>query len=571
MVKQMKSAEAGYTLLTVVGVFVILAILGFSIILLSSASVKTSSKERDNQIAFYTAESGVTVEINGLAEEIKDIYDDLPEYVVPELPPGMEEPEYEFAACEVDEVIPDMEDIELPENEREEIFYQKTVDYFSTRPDFKLDKFESIGASDPKATGNVEHVNNHLFKLISTGQVNGETRTVESDFSINWEEEFRTIEINDFALLAKQYIKIPGSNLISGKIGAFGEDVISDKYIDFSGPTNTKFDGEVYLPNKDGTFIETGGVNPNVSSFNEEEDIHELTEFPFPILPSKSDILNEVNDLINEAVTIENLTYNGSQIIQNQNLEIKFAEESSYVLEMEEDMFFNSVSVKWLQTLNIDLQGEDRNLFINKLDLDSAHIRVLPGEGRLNVYVLTDGMKMEGSATINAYDGFDNTIPFQDLVIPPELLNESVDRLNVFYLPEMNPKLNGNAKIFGSFFVTSEQATLNLSESVSIFGNVLSNGAELKITGGTSAQNQLILAPNANIKLESGGKIKGSIIANSIHISGGAEVEFVPPDVVEIKGPLSFGCVTMFNGMKNVSLIKKAPTIKANAIKEKRN
>src|SRR5690554_3820952 len=68
--------ESGFAIVGVLIIFIIITVLGLSIVTLSFASVKTSTNERDNQSAYYIAEAGLTYQIEKAKNDILVIYED---------------------------------------------------------------------------------------------------------------------------------------------------------------------------------------------------------------------------------------------------------------------------------------------------------------------------------------------------------------------------------------------------------------------------------------------------------------------------------------------------------------
>lgn len=555
MDKQVRQSEAGYTLITVVGIFAVLTILGFSIILLSSASVKTSTKEKNDQTAFYIAESGITIRVPDLHDKLVEVYDKL----IDEL------------AVLPNEIAPSLE-------EREQKYYDRLKDEidgqtFETEPE----DFEEIQGNIPHAKIKVEYVEDNKYRIISTGHVNGEDRVVENEFTIKWNEDLAVPEIPPFALLAREQLIVDNTNLLEGDIGSYGIDLNGDQmaypYISFN-QGKVEFNDQIYLPfNPDGTFDEEAIVTTTIEGdFTREDDIVELPVKPFPFLPTKVEVLSELDEkLLHSPLNpISNLEHNGVKVIENNELEIKSYNQSDFVLKMTENLSFKYIGVKAGYELNIDLQGEDRIIVVDQFNIENGFVNLLPGKGRLTIYV-NDIFKIASSSVINPYEGFVNET-LEDFHPPMDLLNQAVDRLNIYYLSDLAPSFGvGNEKTFGSFFIVSDQADFNLSASSSIYGNILSNGKNVTIQGGTGSTNQLILAPNAKINLKAGGNIAGSVIGNSIHLEGGTKIKHVAPEEIEISGSLSYDGIIEYNETNHKTLMEEPPDMNLTPIKEKRN
>jgi len=190
MIKQ--NREAGYTLIGVLLIFTILAVLGISLTMLSLTSVKTSTAERENQSAFYIAESGINLQIKAIEKKIQEDYGD-----------GTAKDEAEF--------------------------YNNIMNGLPGK--FEFDNFEKINQVRPKANVKVSHIEgtrNH-FRIESIGEIAGEKRAVTKDVAIKWIQQESDNgkgkgEIFPFSIFTSGDIKASGSVIVHGDIGMVEED-----------------------------------------------------------------------------------------------------------------------------------------------------------------------------------------------------------------------------------------------------------------------------------------------------------------------------------------------------------
>ena len=82
---------------------------------------------------------------------------------------------------------------------------------------------------------------------------------------------------------------------------------------------------------------------------------------------------------VNFLAVPSNATYNTPQINSNQ----------TWYWKIDEDGYYDKISIKGDRTLCIDLKGETRKLRVKNLDIQQGNI-VLVGEGRLILYVEND-------------------------------------------------------------------------------------------------------------------------------------------------------------------------------------
>src|SRR5690625_602136 len=152
-----KHQEAGYVLLGVIFIFVILAVLGTSLVMLSFTSVKTSKIEHDDQAAFYIAEAGLNYKLNQLETEVQEIY--------------------------AKDSVKNEKDIY---NGLKAIVGENTL----------IDIFDKVDGVQPKAdveVNNMEGVDNE-FEIISIGKIGKETRTVSQVIKVNWEDKYEYVD-----------------------------------------------------------------------------------------------------------------------------------------------------------------------------------------------------------------------------------------------------------------------------------------------------------------------------------------------------------------------------------------
>ncbi|WP_399631809.1 PilX N-terminal domain-containing pilus assembly protein [Sporosarcina sp. SG10008] len=199
--------NSGFTLVGVLMVLVVLSVLGLSILMITSNSVKLSAGERDDQSVFYIAEAGLTVEMDEIEGQIQSTYSNT--------------------------------------NDANSFFnelFQKIIisgKYSST-------SFEkTLGEITPKAKIDVVEQNSgnptRLYKLTSTGIIDKKSRVVEREFSVTWVP--KSSGFGEMAIIMKEDIILNGK--VVGDIATLKKGVGSVQ-VDWAG--NEVFFGEIYVP-----------------------------------------------------------------------------------------------------------------------------------------------------------------------------------------------------------------------------------------------------------------------------------------------------------------------------------
>lgn len=485
--------ESGFAMVGVLIIFIIITVLGLSIVTLSFASVKTSTNERDNQSAYYIAEAGLTYSVQEIERKILEEYDH-------------------------DDV------------REEEQFVNKLKTLANEHPiyvefhDDKISVVNEISIADRFAKINIifeekiEEELAHQFIIESTGVIGEQERTVSSSFSVEWMEKYSetesgSYELPPFAVFTSGQIKIPQGR-ITGDIGTLntGENGV---YFANSGAVHT---GKIYVPGgKESKIvkIENSNITSEIKSIDQSYVMPGLP--PFLNFPSI--------DSCPESKVIETPNGNKYEVIKNCNLHIDnyVVRDSNYKLVMESDLKFDRMIFRENYTLTLDIGDEDKSIVVNHLDLTNGHIK-LEGTGRLTIYV-RDKITTGSGSTINK-DG-------------------EINNLNIFYAGTNKFKLDGDQKIYGSIYIKNAEAYLTGSGGV--YGNIFTGGSKITLSGGSNVEAQLILAPHAAVKVEAGGDIVGAVYSKTFDNSGGATV-IHSEDHISLDGPISLAALGIESG-----------------------
>src|SRR5699024_7635281 len=152
-----QNRESGYILVGVLLAVTILAVVGTSLVTLSTNSVKTSTVERDNQAVYYIAEAGLNHLANEFEEAVEEIY-------------------------------------EKNHVKTEEEFYNEIEKFNYLAVEY--DNFEKVNDFKPKALLDIEKIDGEagLYKMISTGYIGDEKRSVTQEVQVEWRDKYDEVE-----------------------------------------------------------------------------------------------------------------------------------------------------------------------------------------------------------------------------------------------------------------------------------------------------------------------------------------------------------------------------------------
>lgn len=173
---------------------------------------------------------------------------------------------------------------------------------------------------------------------------------------------------------------------------------------------------------------------------------------------------------------------------------------------------FRNFTVDTGNDFTIDVGDKEVDIYIDNLNIKNGKI-FIKGNGKLNIY----------AKNITNFIG-----PFNQ--------NGNPSQLNIYHQGSSTINLNANSKIAGS--IINKSSNMVLTSGAAIYGNIISGGRSIEISGGMQTNGQYIIAPNATINLKGGGHITGIVVANNISSSGGTSITYggpatpLPPCVV---------------------------------------
>ncbi|MFJ7936428.1 PilX N-terminal domain-containing pilus assembly protein [Sporosarcina sp. NPDC096371] len=465
--------DRGFTLLGVLMVLVVLSVLGLSIMMITSNSVRISAGERDDQAVFYIAEAGVVEtaydineDVSEAFEEVKNTYDKLT---------TKEQQKYDFVGE----------------------FYSRVrakVNLAPTSPTFEANLGNVPVASITVTQKRADPV---IYEIESIGTIGNKTRTVKQELTVSLEPS--VVEgpgvFGNAALYVNKTIRLEEGITIHG-----------NAYMKSTNPSDLKISGGASI---------TGEVVRGVENF---------IELPlFPSYPSYTIPVDQV---------ITNNNGNKTDLVKKGKLLIGNYITNGYIMNMSNNLAFKEIYLNENNTLTIDVGDSDKEIVVDHLNVTNGHIKI-NGTGKLTIYV-KNNITMGSGSTINS-----NT--------------RNVDKLQVYQKGSNLINLGGDQKVFGSLY--AESATIKIGAGGGFHGNIFSGGTEVTVDGGASVNTQLFLVPNAKFTLANGGKIKGSVIADSFIGTGGGSITYNGTGA----GSGSGGPIKDYGDGSN--LIKKTPLI----------
>lgn len=205
----------------------------------------------------------------------------------------------------------------------------------------------------------------------------------------------------------------------------------------------------------------------------------------------------------NKKITVQNKNY---EIIKDNSLKINNYLANNYTLELDKDLYFKSMDFSSDYTLNIDLKGGDRTIYVDSLNLLNGHINIInPGSGKLNIQVLNKLATGAGS-TINK--------------------NGQPSSVNISYSGTNKVEIAGGVTLNTNLNI--KNADLTMTGGGRVNGDVFVYGEnEVTLSGGSSSAEQLFLAPKSKFTQTGGAIVTGNVVAKDYIFSGGAKI--IPP------------------------------------------
>lgn len=347
-VNNLKNNEQGMALVTVLMVFVVVSILGLSLMGLAASNMKMSTGERTNQSAFYIAESGVTYMMSEVTEEVQEAYENA---------------------------------------ESRNQFYTDVQAGFTANNFFAerdLTSFEENFGQQPNAKVKIEAVDipNGKYKIISTGTIDNRTRTVEQEFKIRW-----SVSFPNTAVFVDNTIEVAsGSAIINGSIGT---NSIANDAIKLHDTGSIETNASIIV----GPGAPNGGND--VVSLANYTNIHVLEE----------EISLEMKPFKEKPIISYPTTLGTTSVDSNGDLTIT---SDTTINNLPNQIVLNNLTIDNNKTLNIDVGMNNVDLYVNNLVVNNNSLLNVRGTGTLSIYV--DGLLTFNNAGIKQEAGLNNNL-----------------------------------------------------------------------------------------------------------------------------------------------------------------
>ncbi|KYG89114.1 hypothetical protein A0U40_13910 [[Bacillus] sp. KCTC 13219] len=317
---------------------------------------------------------------------------------------------------------------------------------------------------------------------------------------------------------------VSGNIILSGSGSIRGGAASKEGNISITGPSTGRISGDVSIQNIQNISIpregrndtnQTAFINSNyaiVPNLNiDPRSYLSPTFFPDDKFAAANSLSyapkHTIGDQWNPYDVIDNQgNYNAPHTWRDSNYKLNLSTGSSTIK-------FKNFTVDTGNEFIIDV-GDNRevDIYIDNLNIKNGNITIR-GNGKLNIY----------AKNITAFVG-----PFNQ--------NGNSSQLTIYHQGSSQVNLGSHSKISGSFI--NKSSNMILTSGAAIYGNIVSGGRNIEISGGVPTNGQYILAPNATLNLKEGGNITGIVVVDNINSSGGTSITYggpaspLPPGVI---------------------------------------
>ncbi|MEY2370798.1 MULTISPECIES: polymer-forming cytoskeletal protein [Lysinibacillus] len=501
--------EHGYAFLLVFFTIILITVLGLSILKVSNNTLKTADHERDDQSVYYIAEAG----LNYGREYSRKIFESAKssatkEYqhqkIAYEQNPLLDPPDFEKILKRK------LEQLGYPTKTDEEGKPIKLEERFR---DFNTPTFEDQFKHTPKANVllTLKSAASLQYIIEAKGEFEGTSinRTLQQSIAVELNYSDGNDDIEDGSspnggsnngsnsgghFVPKEYtVQTKGDIILNGGGKIIGNVASAGGKVKLTG--GTEITGNI------GVSPENLDVPEYLNKFKDQTT--QAQDFPAgnALAPFPEDRMNDLaqlnyppnEELIKSSSNKTNIIYNGNFQADNWMA-------SDYTLNLSGNTHFKEFKVGQNNTITINIGDSDKDLYIEDLNILQGHIKII-GTGKLNIYV-KDSLHIKGS--------FNN--------------GGDVSQINFLYSGSKPLTLSNETQLNGSLY--AKEADLTFSGGVGVKGNIYSGGNNITFNGGFNSEGQHIIAPNADVKVVAGARIKGAIVADTILVDGGASITF---------------------------------------------
>lgn len=331
----------GFTLVSVLIVLVVLSVLGLSILMITSNSVKLSVGERDDQSVFYIAEAGIVERVYDIDKNVADAFGEIK--AIHNNLSIKEKGEYDFVGK----------------------FYSRVISKVNLAPSTQL--FESNLGNVPVASITVtqKSANPIIYEIESAGKIGDKTRKVTQGLTIFLEPSMieGPVMSGNVALYVNKTIQLGGSVTIHGNVN-----------MKSTNPGDKILSGGASI---------TGQVAQGVGNFIE---LPSFPSYPTYNIPADREIKNSNG--------------NKTDLIKSGKLLIGNYITNGYTLSMSNNIEFKEIFLNENNTLTIDIGNATREIVVEHLNVANGHIKIT-GTGKLTIYV-KNNITMGAASTVNS-------------------------------------------------------------------------------------------------------------------------------------------------------------------------
>lgn len=349
-------------------------------------------------------------------------------------------------------------------------------------------KFKTQFGYQPKANISIfspdDDVNPRVYTIESVSNIRNHSRIAQKKVTVNWDETQADGENSlvpniptNATLISNSYLNVAGNKVVGGI------------YINSSTENSAQLD---YTDVSQAIFYNTPGSDPNLII-----DFHDWNK---PTIEEMNETLNweEYIKFVGTFPAIPE--YPPSDEDNNINLSGGAAPK---LIPLVQNVSYNNIELNNNRVLRFDTADSNRSITIENLTMNNGHIEVL-GDGTLTIYI-KNSMTFGSSSSINR--------------------KGDSSRVKIYYAGSSDVRFSGNQLVKGSIFI--DHAKLFAQGSSGVEGFIVTGGPNVYFDGGTHSS-PMIFAPKAYVELKAGSNFNGTIVGETISITGGTEVTHQP-------------------------------------------
>ncbi len=442
--------EDGAGLVLALMVLMVLAVLGVAVAGVTIGSYKLGHISRDSNSAYYIAEAGANL-----------AYADIKNGVMPA---------YETSAnSELNYFTQITQKVSAVNGKK----YQDFSDQFGDKPTATI-KIEPEPANDVKE-----------YTIVSTGEINGTSRTVRKPFTVNW---------------VKKKIGLP--ELPEDCALYIGKLIFLDVFV-----TDVTVNGDIIAPYKYNFLL---GLT-NLKHFKTDGKTKNSVKYQTPPMQPYYDLKDAFPDLPSNYEKYEKYT--------NINSSEKNIISANSVID---NLTIGEFLSPFGSTLTIDTGAEGNIINIVVKNLTVYNDIKIIGEGIANLYV-TNSMDFVSTSRGLTVGGSDSEVDqFNILYSGP----------NSAYIGKLGHYTDRNIDFKGTIFSSSENANLLFYNNVKLEGIIITFGSSLTMFENV-AVTASIYAPKSTVNVWAYSQLKGTLVANNVTFLGHNKVQYYLNDYLK--------------------------------------